>query len=601
MTVPGEGEAIYLYIEMFLKLKKPTFRLWTSSIQPAAIQKAYKSMKPQEEYKYLRQSVLNRTLSDYIIGLSGTRAMTLASASSGAMTKLTVGRVQTPVLSLVYDRHIERTKFKKLNYFPVIATFHQNNIHYQGYWVGEKITNQQTAQKLAQFIKNKSGAIIDVQEGNKQTPAPLLMDLTDISRVANERFGYSGMQSLGHLQNLYLKKVITYPRTSSRYITPDELPLMHKTFDLLKGVFPHLSVGGTKEFVTAQNKRLVNVEKIEDHHAILPEPVIPQDLSPDEAKVYSIVVERFFMQFQPPMQYVQKDITTDIEGQHFKSVYKQVLNLGWKRIIKSPTEEETVQDEENQFTGYPGVQKGPATCLDSVLEEKETTPPPAYNDGTLMSMMSNISNKITDPELKEKLKDCGIGTSATRAQIIQKLIDTDYLRYEGKKKLEITKKGITLVETLRTTKINLLTSPEMTAMWEKELQAIRNGKSSKPFMDGIIKFAHQIVSEAKQLNLKSEDLMESYGKCPKCNKPISINQKSYYCTGYKEGCDFYIWKQQYNKNISPKMFEQLLTKGKTGLLKFESKKSAKSPYKARLTLPEKLDNGRLQIEYQDNK
>ncbi|RKJ48083.1 DNA topoisomerase III, partial [Butyricicoccus sp. 1XD8-22] len=236
---------------------------------------------------------------------------------------------------------------------------------------------------------------------------------------------------------LYLKKLVSYPRTGSRYVSEAEIPLMHKSFDILSMAYPDLAKNADKRYVSVENKRICNPEKIEDHYAILMEPVIPKQLTKDEQNIYSIVLERFFMQFQPPMTYKQKDIVTEIEGHTFKSRYKQMINLGWKSIIAKDDEDSKKDTDVHDLQGYPLVIQGPSMCENVDLQEKETSPPSAYNDGTLMAMMDNISNKIDDPELKEKLKDCGIGTSATRAATIKKLVDFNYLAYE-KKALTIT-------------------------------------------------------------------------------------------------------------------------------------------------------------------
>lgn len=591
-----EGELIFTNISIFLRFNKPTYRLWTSSVQPAAIKKAYKEMKPSSAYESLRDAAMTRALSDWMIGLNATRALTLKSGGS----TLNVGRIQTPVLALVYDRHMERSSFKKLKYYPVLANFKQGAVSYQGYLAGERITDKTHATSIAVQLKMKSGTVSSITEEMKQTPPPLLMDLTDISRIANQKFGYTGMKTLELVQELYLKKVVTYPRTGSRYITHDEIPLMHSSFDVLKEVFPTLSKEGNKNLINAQNRRIVKPEKVVDHHALLPEPVIATGLSNDEENVYKLIIERFFAQFQPPLQYKQKDIVTEVSNYSFHSRYQETTHLGWKSIL---SQEAAETESEDDLVGYPSIQEANSLCEDLLIEEKETAPPAAYTDGTLMDIMSNISNKIEDPELKEKLKDCGIGTVATRPPTIKKLVDTEYLVYE-KKALSITKKGITLIELLRKTKIKLLTSPELTAQWEKELDLIRNGKSSKGFMEGITKFAHLIVDESKNVVVAAEDFKEFFGECPTCKKGILLSKGRYYCSGYKDGCKFFIWKSQYNKEITPQMLNLLLKKGKTNKLTFLAKSSTKDEkiqYKAYLKMPENIDNGRLELEFASKK
>lgn len=588
-----EGEVIFNFIAIYLRFNKPIYRLWTSSLQPGAIQKAYKELKPASAYNALKQAGFSRAISDWIIGLNATRALTLAAGGK----IIHAGRVQTPVLALVYDRHKERSLFKKMKFYPLLATFSQGTEKYQGYFAGDRIINLDEAKSITAQINAKQGTITDIKEEQKKTPPPLLMDLTDLSRIANQKYSYTAIKTLEIVQSLYLKKYVTYPRTGSRYTTADEIPLMHNSFDVLKAQFPKLATNGDKSLVNVANTRIVNPKKVVDHHALLPEPVVATDLSKEEENIYMIIVERFFTQFQKPLVFMQTNIKTEIQGYYFESIYRQPLSLGWTAIFN--IEEDDI-DECNDFTGIPKLFEGGVSCDAVEIEEKETSAPAAYTDGSLIQMMSNISNKISDPILKAKLKDCGIGTSATRATIIKKLVDTEYLAYENKS-ITITNKGINVIEIIRNTNISLLTSPELTAEWEKELEQVRNGKSSKPFMEGIKKFANLIVDEAKKLNLDSNDFIQSYGKCPKCGKNILLNKKSYYCSGYNEGCKFFIWSNQYNKNITPKMIEQILLKGKTNLLSFSSKNGTKSSFKAKLFLPENLDGGRLELEFEAKK
>jgi len=590
-----EGEVIFNFIAIYLRFNKPIYRLWTSSLQPGAIQKAYKELKPASAYNSLKQAGFSRAISDWIIGLNATRALTLAAGGK----IIHAGRVQTPVLALVYDRHKERSLFKKKKFYPLLATFSQGTEKYQGYLAGDRIINLDEAKSINAQINAKQGTITDIKEEQKKTPPPLLMDLTDLSRIANQKYSYTAIKTLEIVQSLYLKKYVTYPRTGSRYTTADEIPLMHNSFDVLKNQFPKLAANGDKGLVNVANTRIVNPKKVVDHHALLPEPVIATNLSKEEENIYMIIVERFFTQFQKSMKFIQTKIKTEIQGYNFESTYKLPLSVGWTAIINLEDDEIDTK-ESNDFTGIPKLIKGGVSCEDVEIEEKETSAPAAYTDGSLIQMMSNISNKISDPILKAKLKDCGIGTSATRATIIKKLIDTEYLAYE-KKSITITNKGINVIEILRTTNISLLTSPELTAEWEKALEQVRNGQSSKPFMDGIKKFAHLIVDESKKLNLDANDFTQNYGKCPKCGKNILKNKKSYYCSGYNEGCKFFIWSNQYNKNITPKMLEQLLLKGKTNILSFSSKNETKSSFKAKLILPKNLDGGRLELEFDAKK
>lgn len=606
-----EGENILQFVSIFLKFNnKPMKRLWTSSIQPQALKKAFENAKDSKEYQGLRNAGLARTISDWIVGLNGTRAISLATGNNNNVnanssennnalnnySTLQVGRVMTPVLALVYDRDIERENFKKLKYYPITATFNQNGQVYLGAWQGEKINDRALAESIQKTIDKQQGLVDKVVDTDKSTPPPTLMNLTAASKEANSKFGLNGKDTLRHLQNLYLKHYITYPRTSGRAVTPDEIPLMHASYGILAQQYPHLAKNGVLERVNESNIRVVNPKLIEDHHALLPEPVVATDLEGDEKKVYEMIVERFFLQFQDHFKYKQRDVLTTVQGNTFISRYKEVKDEGWHAILAQPEEDENEEDE--IFNGFPNILQGQASfVMNSELSEKETAPPAAYNDGTLMIMMENISSRVTDSELKVALKDCGIGTSATRADTIAKLVKIGYLSYE-KKALTTTKKGRTIIEVLRGTNLGLLTSPEMTAKWEKELENIKNGKNPQAFNQGIYQFIHKLVDELKNTHIENDSLYEFVAECPKCKKGIISSPKQYYCSGKKDNqCDFFIWKTQYNKSISKTMLTQLIKKGITNKLTFKSKNGQE--YKAKLKLNSTNKDGRLEIEYEN--
>lgn len=597
-----EGQLIYELIKMELKFNKPEYRLWTASLQPAAIVKAYKNMKPNSEYKNLKRAGLSRTLSDYIIGLTATRALTLSVQDNFSKEGTTIakaptiqaGRIMTPVLAMVYKRAVERENFSKLKYYPMNVEFNQNGEIYKGSLQTEElITDKTIVDQIQNRIKNSIAAISDIKEEEKKQSPPGLLDLTEVSKIANSRWGYTGSEVLNALQELYLMKVVTYPRTDVKYISEEEIPFMHQTFELLKNSYPNLSKNSDKERVSIKSKRICRPEAITDHHAILPEAVIPKDLTPIQQNVYDVVLERFFLQFQGDYIYIQKKITTTVDNSFiFDSYYNKTIDTGWKSILEE--EEDSTSDEKDEEVGAPKVGLGQVDITNIIIGEKETKPAAAYTDGSLMDAMRNISKSISNPELRAKIRENGIGTSATRADTIKKLIDIEYLMYNNKK-IDITKKGRAVIELIQSSNIKLLTSAELTAMWEKELEAIQNGKSTEPFMKAIYAFAHQIVSEASKFKVSQESFYSFVGKCPLCSSGIIETAKKYVCASTPSNCNFFIWKQQYKKSITIKMLEQLLQKGETNLYTFTSNKGTK--YKAKLSFDSDNNNGYLKMNF----
>lgn len=597
-----EGQLIYEYLKLQLRFNKPDMRLWTNSLMPDAIRKAYKDMKPNDEYKHLKSAAMTRSLADWIIGLNGTRSLSLKASgvsiepnteNEKVTNLIRAGRVQTPVLHLVYQREMLRSQFSKQKYYPLQIRFNQNNEIFDAILNSDKITDRTITESILNQVKNGQSQITNVLENDKKTPPPLLLNLTSLSRIANERHGFTAQKALDVLASLYLKKVVSYPRTDSEYLTTAEIPLMHKSFEILRGHFPQFAANANPSIVSASNKRICRPDKVNDHHAILPEPTIATDLTEDQQKIYMIVLERFFAQFQNDKLYKQKDITVEGSGHVFLASYKQTIMEGWEAIFKKDNLEEE-QDGSN-FVGFPSVKIGPIQLIEGSILEKETAPPPSYTDGSLITDMENVGKFVEDETLRAKIKDVGIGTSATRAGIIKKLVDTEYLVYKNTKSLGITKKGIVVIELIKNSGISLLISPEMTALWEKELDDIKKGKPNINFMKSIVAFANKIVSEAKIIKLDEVEFNEILGTCPLCKSGIFEGNKRYYCSNSKNGCNFFIWSKQYNKSISHKMLEQLLTVGETKFLTFTSKEKTK--YKARFILDLKEQNGSLNLEY----
>lgn len=585
-----EGELIFHYISLFLQLNKKTIkRVWTSSLQPAAIQKAFKEMKDHAHYQSLRNAAMTRSISDWLIGMNATRAATLA--ANGKLVR--AGRLILPVLAMIYDRHKEREQFKKTKFYPITATFRQQQTTYLGKLYTENlIVDRNLANSIIQAIQHQPAQIKEMIEEEKSVLPPFLMNLTDVSQVANKKHGFRATKTLELLQSLYLKKYITYPRTGSRYITPAEIPLMHRVYNVLSAAYPHLAKGANVELVHEANKRLVDMSKVTDHHGLLPEAVIAADITADEKKVYDILVERFFIQFHEAAKWKTLMIRTKVNDYEFVSNYKNCLSPGWQAIVPK-------EDDDDEIVEAPNVNmQGQISCIEGSISESETSPLPLFNDASLLGLMENISKRLEDPKLKEILKGRGIGTDATRASTINKLVLSDYITYD-KKSLLITKAGITVIEMFRRTEIKDLTSPEFTALWEIQLEDIKNGKSPVEFNSKMKEFSKNIVKQLQTLNISKEEFQESIGICPRCKQNLLQSTKRFYCSDTEE-CKFFIWRTQYNKTLTINMLNQLLTKGKTGLLTFESSQK-KTKYKAKLVLEKTVENGKLELDFTASK
>lgn len=598
-----EGELIFGYIMQYLKLNKPVKRLWTSSLTPEAIRNAYEQMKSGEDYRNLLLAAKARSESDWIIGINGTRAFTTKHDEL-----LSVGRVQTPVLAMLANRQKEIENFKTETYFEVKAQFTQNSTAYIGTWQGNRITNKEFADKIVDKVTGKTGEIVSYDVKLKKEFAPKLYDLTLLQREASQRYGFSAKKTLDLAQSLYeVHKAITYPRTNSNYVDETVIPQMHKVYKALANTrFADLMDGGQANLVHRNNKNICRPDKIEDHHAILPTEKIPASLARDEERLYNLIVKRFASQFFPPAQFNVHTLITKITEESFKSIIKETLELGWKVIYSKDekTKEEHI-DEEELETSFVIDPAKPVKCKSAKTVQKETSPPKWFTEGTLVSAMQTAGREIEDDELREAMKDHGIGTPATRASIIERLKKVGYIQTQGKKLL-VTPKGFALIEIVINSGVSLLTSPEMTGEWEKRLNEITRGIASvEQFSDQIKRLAQHIVEQVKKqgkvsIQVEEKNNLTASIPCPNvnCSGNIIEGKKGYGCTNWKNGCKFTIWKIQYGKKLSSKNISDLIKTGKTAFLKFKSKTNR--PFEARLLLKDR-NTGETALEFKNDK
>lgn len=599
-----EGELIFRYIYQLAGCSKPFERLWISSMVDSAVKEGFSNLRPGSDYDNLFESARCRSEADWLVGINATRAYTVRNRSL-----LSVGRVQTPTLAIMVKRQEEIDSFVPRDYWEIRADYG----NFTGLWYDPETRetrsyDREHADSIAAKVKDRAGFIKDVKEEARRELPPQLYDLNELQRDANKRFGFSAKKTLSVAQNLYEKhKVITYPRTDSRHLTSDMVPGLKK---LIKKVGD--SSDAYREYVSyllglpklPVNKRIVNDSKVTDHHAIIPTGKIAA-LPPDENKIFGLICVRLFAAFYLEHKYTATTITAEIEGEQFISRGRTIQQEGWKALYKKPAgEKKDADSDDGGEQNLPPVKKeDPVHVADTEVLQKQTRPPSPYTEAGLLYAMENAGRFVEDDELKEHLKERGLGTPATRAGIIERLISVGYLERKGKKLIP-TQKGIDLINMVPPE----LKSPEMTGEWEQGLNHISRGKmSSAEFMDNIKKYTGFVVKAAREADITpsgdkretaARDADESTGKvlgrCPSCGEgEVVIKPKNYGCSRWKEGCSFSIGQTILGRRLPEEEVSNLINNGETGMIEgFTSKKGKK--FNARLTLQE---NARLKFEF----
>ncbi len=573
-----EGELIFRYIYQFVKCNKPFKRLWISSMTDEAIKEGLMNLKDSKEYDNLYLSAKCRSEADWLVGINASRAYTITHKAL-----LSVGRVQTPTLYLIVKRQYEIDNFKSTDYYEVQTDYGS----FGGIWFNEKYSNThiddiKKAEEIKTKVNKKQAVVTLVESENKKEYPPLLYDLTELQRAANRAFGYSAKKTLDIAQNLYEKhKIITYPRTDSRYITEDMKSTVAFTFkklvsiDVYKNDISQLNLNALNF-----NKRIVDNSKVSDHHAIIPannKPALNR-LTNDEFNVYNLVVKRFTAVFYPPYEYNIKTVVAESQNESFVSKGKTDLNLGW-RII------EPLKDKEEKTVIPPELKKG--DCLNIVsakVLKKKTQPPKQYTEATLLSAMENAGREIEDETLKEQMKDSGLGTPATRAAIIERLLSVGYIKRKGKS-LVPEEKGKRLCMAVP----EEIKSAETTGKWEKGLSSVSKGKMAPDrFMGSIKRFVMFLIDDAqknkREVVFEAETPIKkhsnvSLGKCPVCGSKVLENSKAFYCSNWKEGCAFTVWKNildRYGNNMDSAKMRKILKNGRAEKIKITMPQTGES-------------------------
>src|SRR5690348_6680010 len=492
-----EGELIFAYVYESVfgasatspEAPLPVQRLWISSMTKQAIREGFEKLRPGTQMNSLELAARSRSEADWLVGMNATRAATIRGrAWVGGVVSL--GRVQTPTLGMIVKREREIQAFVPEPYRLVHATFQPP---YQGIWFEGDETrifgDLERADKIVAKVSGQDGTVEKVERKEQSERAPLLYDLTSLQRDANRRYGFSARRTLQAAQSLYEgKKAITYPRTSSRFLSGDMVPQLKPTAGTLEPIADYRKAA---EYVLALDQlplqRVVNDAKVDDHHAIIPTDVEHdvESFTPDERRVFDLVARRFLAVFHPPARYARTTVITAVEEERFRTRGKVTLEAGWRSVYGvEPDHERQSEDGETEGGEIPALQEGQTVrCIAAEIEDKMTKPPPRYSEATLLSAMETAGKLIDDEELREAMKESGLGTPATRAETIEVLIRREYIERVGKD-LQATPKGIQVITMLEE---NKLTSPELTGDWEHKLAEIEGGSGNREkFMKGKI-------------------------------------------------------------------------------------------------------------------
>ena len=577
-----EGELIFRYIYSYLNCRKPFDRLWISSLTDRAIREGLSNLKGGSHYDNLYHSAKARSKADWLVGINASRALSIARRGGYSL-----GRVQTPTLAMVCRRYIENRDFSSAPYWKLSAFTEKEGMSLKA--VGCKdYENEALAQTALAALRSQSRLKVEsVAKQVAHISPPLLYDLTALQKEANRRHGFSADKTLSIAQSLYEKKITTYPRTGSRYISED---VFEEVPALLRKIGKTLS--------NPLNRHSVDNAKVTDHHAIIPTGETPTGLSTDEANIYNMVVTRFSEAFSSDSEEERMQVRFTDGTNTFTWKACRQISLGWKAVQKEQVadaekkEKEKENDNEQVLPSLPDLTEGEVLALVSAeITEHKTKPKPLYTEATLLSAMENAGKEVENAESKKAMAECGIGTPATRANIIETLILRDYIRRD-KKSVIPTEKGLAVYEIVKDKKI---ANAEMTGSWELALAAIEAGRMpSERFAQGINSYVGTICEEL--LSLSSEQKSYPVYRCPKCGQQsVGFYAKVAKCR--HETCGFHVFREVCGIHLSEDNIRDLISSGRTPILKELTSKAGKK-FNARLVLK---DDYTTTFEFEQNK
>jgi DNA topoisomerase-3 len=563
-----EGELIFRYIVQHAKVKKPIQRLWLQSMTQAAIREGFEALKADKDLLSLADAARCRSEADWLVGINGTRAMTAFNSKEGGFYLTTVGRVQTPTLAVLSEREERIRAFKPRDYWEVHARFGAKAGEYPGRWFdpefrkdddeerrAERLWEGRKAEAIAAACTGGRGSVTEETKPATQA-SPLLFDLTSLQREANGRFGFSAKTTLSIAQALYERhKVLTYPRTDARALPEDYIPTVKKTMTMLTEAkaYAPFAKQVLKQGWVKPSKRVFDNTKISDHFAIIPTLQAPKSLNEVEQKLYDMVVRRFLAIFFPSAEFSQTTRITQV-GEHRFRTDGRVLNApGWLAIYG--------REAEGGSENLPAVAPGEKVAVVEVAAQaNQTRPPPRYTEATLLSAMEGAGKLVEDDELRAAMESKGLGTPATRAAVIEGLIQEDYVHRNGKE-LVPTPKAFSLMFALKHFGIDEITSPELTGDWEHKLKLMEAGKLRREeFMDHIEAVTRDLVERIKKGEIPETAFATVPAPCPKCGGLIQENYRKFQC----QNCDFSVWKVTSGREWSPEEIAELVTKRSVG-------------------------------------
>jgi DNA topoisomerase-3 len=598
-----EGELIFRYLVQHARAKKPIRRLWLQSMTPAAIREGFDVLRPDRELLPLADAAKCRSEADWLVGINGTRAMTAFNSKEGGFYLTTVGRVQTPTLAILVEREEAIRAFKPRDYWEVHAQFKAQAGEYAGRWFdpafkktddpdlrAERLWSAAKAEAIAAACRGRTGSVTDETKPVTQL-SPLLFDLTSLQREANGRFGFSARTTLSLAQALYERhKVLTYPRTDSRALPEDYLGTVKKTLELIAGTREYAPFAKSilKNNWVRPNKRVFDNAKISDHFAIVPTLQLPKHLNEAEHKLYDLVLRRFLAVFHPAAEYLQTTRITQVGEHSFKTDGRILQNPGWLAVYGRSAKEES--------QNLPPVAAGEKVDVAEINAVANQTKPPArYTEATLLSAMEGAGKLVEDDELREAMEAKGLGTPATRAAIIEGLIQEKYVHREGRD-LKPTWKAFRLLLALHHFGVTEITSPELTGDWEYKLKLMEAGKLQREvFMDHIEQVTRDLVERIKSGDIPEEAYATVEAPCPKCGGVIQENYRKFQC----QNCDFSLWVVLSGREWAPEEIAELVTRRFVGpLAGFRSRVGKPFSAGIRLTPEFKLefDFGQARLE-----
>jgi len=644
-----EGELIFAYLYEKAKAKKSVRRLWLNSMTNAAMKEAFKELRPAAEFAKLEQAARSRSEADWIVGMNATRAATIRLRSSfdGAVS---LGRVQTPTLAIIARREEEIRAFTPEPYWLVDATFAagsfkgtengdqvaengaqaQDNgapagdtVNAERSYIGRfhagakpRIASEAEAVAIVQACEGKQGKITKLEKKKQKERAPMLYDLTTLQREANTRYGFSARRTLSAAQRLYEEhKALTYPRTNSRYLTTDMVEEIKPIAELVGGQADYRKAA---EYVTALEElplsRVVNNAKVTDHHAIIPtrSEHNVEKMGSDDKRIYDMAVRRFLAVFHPEAVFENTKVETTVPdgpqekdgGYVFRTHGKLLLEPGWRGVYgeaaadaAKPEKDKAGEEDEGTAQQLPRLQQGEDVETSKIASaRKETKPPRRYSDASLLGAMETAGKLVDDEELREAMKDSGIGTPATRAAIIERLIQVAYVERDGRS-LVASEKGLNVIRLLNE---HALTSPELTGNWEHRLGKIERGEDSREaFMGDIAGFAKETITELDETLKDVKIPRAKLGPCPICGHEIVENRKGYSCWARDDsGCGFVIWKSKAGKTLPIPIARELIKTGYTSRAITGFKGRSGRSFRAHLAMSQ-TEEGKWRVEFDE--